>query len=1425
MRKRIVSLLLCMCMIFMWIPNIPFAEAKGSDQEIMLGTSGIEGYDGLYDYIYYGILADKPVQWRVLDDETNMGTQGLFLLSEYLLSDKGIAPNSNGDYILSFGDPDWQKSDARVWCQNFFANRFSALEQDAVILTTKSDEFFSSSDYRNDIFDPDDTQIWSGSDFMAQEYILNNDTVFFLSAEEMETARYGFGTQEQRVFPAYKDSGIVSEGYLRSRRAEAVSYPGVIDVSGGGISPDVGNAAAFPAFNLDYEKVLFSSTSIGGKARNVVGAEGLQAVSSTDSREWKLTLKDPSRNFTAFLTDANNKVVAGESVKIDYANAEIGDNEYVSAMIVDQNDKILYYGHIAQNSAEGTGQEIQIPVDLPQGQYSLKVFSEQCNGGVNDDTRITDYASDFVNISIEVQSAIPVLSAGTVDRTSDSHAQVEFTSDRPGEYYYAVVDAEAEIPVIDTSVSGIPCDATTQTIQLEDLTRGAKDIYIIVKAGNGKLSSNNFKIRIPEYRILTSDVTGCNLGWDYDGYDSSNIQMQTVTITNIKNESVVLTQPTAVNYDIGALSATTLENGQSATFTIAPKMNLPVGEYSEEIIVSGSYGNNVTNELNLLVTFTVFPQDIQREIMVGTNDISGYSDTEKYDYIYFGKELVKWRVLSDQTNMGTDNGLFLLSEYLMDERLPPHTPGRGVNFAGPWDRMHWSNNGYPTFSDNLVKEWCEDWYIAKFSAQEQELILETNKTDPQYTTSTIFNSSTATYEVDENVLKNDRIFILSAEEAENAAYGFIDKESRIATIKGEDEPQEYWLRSWIEDKDAKGGYSAEHITATVTENGTGYNNCNGYCYDMQFKNGHYFRPACNIDKSQIGLSVSATGNSKDPMGKNALQLVEENTTSEWKLMLTDSTRNFTASLSDGSNQLQAGTTVLLDYAGANRGTNEYVSALIQDSEGKVLYYGRIANNTSSDDACELLIPYGVPEGEYQLKLFSEKDPGNYKTGFVSNFVEIPIHVDEFEPEPPETDDDTSEKPELNCSITANPSVLDFGTLQEGYSATPSAQKVTINNNGNCTVSFATSEVISFNVNKPSESELAAGENAEISIQPKAGLKEGKYEEVLTIYGEYENGSVTSIEIRLKFTVSSGESDQTSGSGNTVTKYPIIVESTGDGTAVSNKKEAASGENIVITANGVVNKITVSDKAGKEISVTDNGNGSYTFKMPASEVTVSVAFVTDISGVSEWLNTKNHMAYLNGYENEEFRPDNDMTRAEAAQMFYNLLLDRNVPITVSFSDVQEDAWYAEAVNTLASLGMVLGVSENQFEPDRSITRAEFVTIAMRFANRDIQGENIFADISADDWFYEDVVGAVQYGWITGYSDDLFCPDKTITRAEVTTVVNRMLGRCADEAFVNDHQAELNRFRDVYSSYWAYYNIVEATNEHDYTRDGKKEVWII
>lgn len=329
-------------------------------------------------------------------------------------------------------------------------------------------------------------------------------------------------------------------------------------------------------------------------------------------------------------------------------------------------------------------------------------------------------------------------------------------------------------------------------------------------------------------------------------------------------------------------------------------------------------------------------------------------------------------------------------------------------------------------------------------------------------------------------------------------------------------------------------------------------------------------------------------------------------------------------------------------------------------------------------------------------------------------------------------------------------------------------------------------------------------------------------------GAVESYDFTDVRSNQTIEVTFARNSSGNGGGGVTTRYIIEAEA-GSGGEIS-----PDGRVSVSSGSDKTFRITADE--GYEIAdvIVDGKSvgavSSYTFENVRKNHTISVTFQEaeqvadpDDTGVSGWLNTSDHIQYLSGYGGGKFGPTDNMTRAQAAQMFYNLLLDQDVPITVSFTDVAADAWYAKAVNTLASLGIVDGIGGNHYAPERAITRAEFTVIAMRFAHLDTSGENIFSDVTADAWYYDYVVGSIQYGWINGYEDGTFRPNNTITRSEVTAIVNRMLGRSADKVFVDHHADELTQFSDVPGSYWAYYEIMEAANAHDYVKDNGVEDW--
>ena len=355
---------------------------------IQLGTGGIsepteeeeDGKGSYYvpnSYIYFGVNSgnsSRPIKWRVLDADTaNDGTtSGMFLLSEYLLASDVYF---NRDYSKG---TTYQGSDAQTWCSSFARNisNFSSAEQGAMLGVAKTDSAESS------LYD----YPWGESSLTA------NDKLFFLSVRELADYVGNYNCAPGLV--ATDTAQHRGVWWLRSSSASYSDDAGTVPAVGL-VRPNLMDSlwAARPAFNLNLNAVLFSSAADGGKTDAAVDSNLTEA--GTGRAEWKLTLKDTDRSFNA--SASNTWVRTGENLTIAYRGAGTGENEYVSAMIADSSNNILYYGRIAQNSANGTA-SVAIPSDLTAGTYTLKVFSEQYNGDYK-----TDYASEFQDITLTVR--------------------------------------------------------------------------------------------------------------------------------------------------------------------------------------------------------------------------------------------------------------------------------------------------------------------------------------------------------------------------------------------------------------------------------------------------------------------------------------------------------------------------------------------------------------------------------------------------------------------------------------------------------------------------------------------------------------------------------------------------------------------------------------------------------------------------------------------------------------------------------------------------------------------------------------------------------------------------------------------------------------------------------------------------------------
>ena len=210
-----------------------------------------------------------------------------------------------------------------------------------------------------------------------------------------------------------------------------------------------------------------------------------------------------------------------------------------------------------------------------------------------------------------------------------------------------------------------------------------------------------------------------------------------------------------------------------------------------------------------------------------------------------------------------------------------------------------------------------------------------------------------------------------------------------------------------------------------------------------------------------------------------------------------------------------------------------------------------------------------------------------------------------------------------------------------------------------------------------------------------------------------------------------------------------------------------------------------------------------------------------------LNMDDHFAYIIGYPDGTVQPNGQITRAEVATIFFRLLTDdvrdENLTKTNRYSDVAATAWYNTAVSTLSSMGIITGYPDGTFRPNAAITRAEFAAIAARFDHDGDKTAAKFSDI-ATHWAKDEISIAYNNGWITGYPDGTFGPQRDITRAETMTLVNRVLNRQPETE--DDLLPNMTVWTDnANPKAWYYLAVQEATNSHyyEFKTNSKYEKW--
>ncbi|WP_418703111.1 S-layer homology domain-containing protein [Anaerotignum faecicola] len=328
-----------------------------------------------------------------------------------------------------------------------------------------------------------------------------------------------------------------------------------------------------------------------------------------------------------------------------------------------------------------------------------------------------------------------------------------------------------------------------------------------------------------------------------------------------------------------------------------------------------------------------------------------------------------------------------------------------------------------------------------------------------------------------------------------------------------------------------------------------------------------------------------------------------------------------------------------------------------------------------------------------------------------------------------------------------------------------------------------------------------------------------YDEYTPIAGETTSMALKAAHEQLyKVTVHYVYSDGTKAAEDAVINVKAGTDYSIDSPAIEGYKADKA------TVSGTISAETSADT---EITVTytkesSGGGGGGGGHRPKPKPTVEIPD-DDALG----LNNTDHFAYIVGYGNGEVQPQNSITRAEVAAIFFRLLEDgiRNENFTHQndFSDVAADAWYCSSVSTLSRMGIIAGYPDGTFRPNAPITRAEFAAIATRFDNNGDKTPVSFTDIIGH-WAEGEITVAANHGWVSGYGDNTFRPQNQITRAETMSLVNRVLKRLPETSA--DLLPDMITWTDnADTSSWYYLPVQEATNSHyyEFKENSKYEKW--
>lgn len=423
------------------------------------------------------------------------------------------------------------------------------------------------------------------------------------------------------------------------------------------------------------------------------------------------------------------------------------------------------------------------------------------------------------------------------------------------------------------------------------------------------------------------------------------------------------------------------------------------------------------------------------------------------------------------------------------------------------------------------------------------------------------------------------------------------------------------------------------------------------------------------------------------------------------------------------------------------------------------------------------------------------EPGTYQ-------VRIKAGTDRFASEAASVTIASGATPTYTLTVSAPT----FGNVNEGYTQ-PAAQALTITNSGNsdATISSVTVDSANFTIAGSGAAVPAGGSISSWTIQPAAGLSPGTYSATITVTYNNDATAIANVQFIVEAAPVDPEDPVDPDDPPYNGKYSYeIVSDVGENGTIDVDRYATEGDQVTITVSPdeayLLDDLTVTS-GGKDVALTDNGDGTYTFTMPSGDVAVTATFAedpnweepedpaTDVSEIftdvpaNHWAQAAIQYVYDNGLmtgvSDTAFAPEATTTRAMIVSMLARM---ENVTSAADagFTDVATDDWYATAVNWAAANGIVNGISDDTFAPNDPITREQLAAMLMNYAQYKGLDVSARADLShysdaenISNWANDVLSWAVAEGLLTGVTDDTIAPQVHATRAQVAAILQRFL----------------------------------------------------